>query len=171
LKTDSPTSTPLPRLIELLRGELHEYGGMLALLDQQQESVMTRAADDVLRSVGAINEQMAIIQKAREQRESCQNEVARLLEPPGGGEFAALIPRLPEKFRGAVAALVRENNELLIRVQQRARQNHLLLSRSVELMQQFINTLIPVAPPTTYNGGGQLQSAGQPAQTLFQAVG
>ena len=33
---------------------------------------------------------------------------------------------------------MRENNELLVRVQQRARQNHLLLSRSVEMMQRFI---------------------------------
>ena len=32
---------------------------------------------------------------------------------------------------------------------QTARQNHLLLSRSLELMQQFIQTLIPSPPPLT----------------------
>ena len=40
----------------------------------------------------------------------------------------------------SVQALVEENNELLIRVQQRARQNHLLLSHAVELMQHLINS-------------------------------
>ncbi len=44
-------------------------------------------------------------------------------------------------------ALVQENNELLVRVQQRARQNHLLLLRSLELMQKLINSLFPGSRP------------------------
>ncbi len=56
-----------------------------------------------------------------------------------------LIPLLPADYRPLVQALVDENNELLVRVRQRARQNHLLLSRSVELMQGLLNTLLPVA--------------------------
>jgi flagellar biosynthesis/type III secretory pathway chaperone len=70
-----------------------------------------------------------------------------------------------------VEALVRENNELLIRVQQRARQNHLLLSRSLELMQQFIHALVPASLPTTYDGAGQVSSAHRPNQPLYEAVG
>ena len=64
-----------------------------------------------------------------------------------------------------------ENNELLVRVQQRARQNHILLSRAVELMQRFISTLLPGAAPTTYNGTGRTLGAGLPQHSLYEAIG
>jgi flagellar biosynthesis/type III secretory pathway chaperone len=168
---DSPVSTLVSRLITLLRAELHEYGEMLAQLDQQQESVMARAADDVLRSVASINEQMAKIQSARQQREACQNETARFLNKPEDPLFQSVIPLLPEKFQVAVASLVRENNELLLRVQRRAQQNHLLLTRSLQMMQQVINSLVPASPPTIYNEDGVLRSADKPVQVLYEAVG
>jgi len=66
---------------------------------------------------------------------------------------------------------VNENNELLIRVQQRARQNHLLLSHCVELMQQLINSIFPGVSPTTYNGSGHVSAAIIHPQPLYQAVG
>ena len=52
-----------------------------------------------------------------------------------------------------MSALVEENNHLLARVRQRARQNHILLSRSVELMEQFINSFCALGVPT-YNAAG-----------------
>lgn len=171
MKGDSPVSALVSRLIDLLRAELHEYGEMLAQLDQQQESVMARAADDVLRSVASINEQMGRIQAARQQREACQSETACLLNKPDDPMFQSVIPLLPEKFQVAVASLVRENNELLARVQRRAQQNHLLLTRSLQMMQQVINSLLPATPPTIYNGDGVLHSGDKPAQVLYEAVG
>ncbi len=171
MNTDSPVLNLLPRLTERLRHELQQYGEMLALLDQQQEAVMARSADSVLQSVHSINEQMGHIQTARQERERCQSEVATTLGMAEGQEFETLLPRLPEHYRPALAALVRENNELLVRVQQRARQNHLLLSRSVELMQQFINSLLPSAPPLTYNDAGQMQANVPAIEPMYQAVG
>ena len=171
MKTELPIAPLLLQLIEKLRHELHQYGEMLALLEQQQESVIARAAEAVLTSVVAINEQMGRIQSARQQRADCQNDVARLLRQPEDPTFASLLPLLPEKFRVAVESLVRENNELLTRIQQRARQNHLLLSRSLQMMQQFMNALIPATAPTTYNGEGTLKSANKPTQILYEAIG
>jgi len=40
-----------------------------------------------------------------------------------------------------LGALVQENNELLIRVCERAQQNQALLRRSIDFMQRFISTL------------------------------
>ena len=82
-----------------------------------------------------------------------------------------MLPVLPAPYRVAIASLVREINDLLARVRHRARQNHLLLGRSLEMMQQFLSVLLPVAHPKTYNGGGQLQPLDQPVQVLYQAVG
>lgn len=171
MNPETPGAALLVGLLTALRQELKQYGEMLARLDQQQEYVIVRAAEDVLRSAGSIQEQMETIQAARQEREQRQAEVVTFLKLEGDPTFARLIPILPAPYRVAIASLVREINDLLARVQHRARQNHLLLHRSLEMMQQFLSVLLPVAPPKTYNGGGQLQPLDQPVQALYQAVG
>lgn len=161
----------LQNLIEALREELKEYGEMLALLDQQQEKVMQRQAQDLLQCVAAINSQADTIAAARSEREQRQRHIALQFRLPESATFAALCPRLPAEYRPLVQALVQENNELLVRVQQRARQNHLLLSRVVELMQRFLGTLFPGMHPTTYNDAGHVLSAGPAQRSIYDAVG
>jgi hypothetical protein len=159
------------KLIEALRLELQEYGEMLALLDRQQTAVVNRAADDVLKSVGFINDQLPRIQAARQCREACQNQLAGELGYPGESTFSKLVPLLPEKFRAGLEILVRENNQLLLRIQNRTRQNHLLLTRSLQMMQDFMKALMPASGPTTYNETGQVQSGAMKPQSLYEAVG
>jgi len=136
-------SVLIQKLLETLRHELQQYGQMLALQDEQQATIMARGAGEVLRSVTAIGKQTAGIQSARQQRESCQLELARSLGKPGEPNFATLIPLLPQQGRVAIESLVSENNQSLVRVQQRVRQNHLLLSRQLALTEQLINILTP----------------------------
>jgi flagellar biosynthesis/type III secretory pathway chaperone len=161
----------LQNLIEALREELKEYGEMLALLDQQQQMVMHRQTQDMLQCVTAINSQAETIAAARSEREQRQRHIAPRLGLPEDSPFAVLIPRLPAEYRPLVQALVQENNALLVRVQQRARQNHLLLSRVVDLMQHFLGSLFPGSQPLTYDGGGQMLAAGLPQRSLYDAVG
>jgi flagellar biosynthesis/type III secretory pathway chaperone len=85
--------------------------------------------------------------------------------------FAVLIPLMPEDYRPLLQALVQENNELLVRVQQRARQNHLLLNRALELMQRFMSSLFPGANPGTYNDTGHVLGATVRPHALYDAVG
>lgn len=161
----------LSNLIEALREELKQYGEMLALLDHQQQLVMQRLVAELPDNVNCVNTQAGVIAAARQEREQRQRHMARLLEQPETSGFTVLIPLLPADYRPLVDALVRENNELLVRVQQRARQNHLLLSHCVELMQQLINSIFPNVSPTTYNGSGHIPMAAVPPQPLYQAVG
>ena len=158
-------------LIEALREELKQYGEMLAVLDYQQELVMHRRANELLESVATVNSQSEVIQVTRREREQRQREIAHELNVDDDATFAILIPLLPADYRPLVGALVQENNELLIRVQQRARQNHLLLSRAIDLMQRFINTLNPMPAPTTYNDIGRVSEDAAIHTSLFQAVG
>ena len=161
----------LPILIDALREELKQYGEMLARLDQQQTVVMRRQTDELLPSVAAINSQAATIAAARSEREQRQRHVARLLNLPEDAAFTTILPLLPADYRPLLQALVQENNELLVRVQHRARQNHLLLSHAVELMQQLITAIFPGAGPTTYDGAGQVPGIGLPQHSLYEAVG
>jgi flagellar biosynthesis/type III secretory pathway chaperone len=161
----------LEPLIEALREELKQYGEMLALLDQQQEFVLSRAVDEVLSTVSAVNLQSATVQQARHHREQCQHELAATFQLPCSASFLQIIPALPEDYRPLIQALVHENNELLLRIQRRVRQNHLLLSRCLDLMQRFMNTLFPGLRPTLYTGTGSLLSATIPPTARYEAVG
>jgi flagellar biosynthesis/type III secretory pathway chaperone len=161
----------IQKLVNALRDELKEYGELLALLDRQQQSVIERNADQVFQSVGFVQRQGSAIAEARFRREECAREIARdLCQEPDAG-FALLIPLLPAAYRPLVKALVDENNELLVRVQQRARQNHLLLSRSVELMQGLLDSLLPSRETRVYNGRGNMQVHETVARSLYQGVG
>ena len=162
---------PLQNLIEALREELKEYGEMLALLDQQQELVMHRRTQDLLQCVAATNAQSETIAATRREREQRQRHLNIQLELAEDADFATLIPKLPGEYRPLVQALVQENNELLVRVQQRARQNHLLLSRVTELMSRFICSLFPGSQPTTYDDAGHVLAAGLPQRSLYDAIG
>ena len=161
----------LPNLIEALREELKQYGEMLARLDHQQNLVVRRQTEDLLPSVAAINNQADIIAATRSERERCQRLVTQQLNLPETAAFTAIVPLLPADYRPLVQALVQENNELLVRVQQRARQNHLLLSHAVELMQRLINAIFPGASSTTYDGTGQVPEISLPQHSLYEAVG
>jgi flagellar biosynthesis/type III secretory pathway chaperone len=161
----------LPNLIEALREELKQYGEMLALLDQQQNLVMQRQSNELLSSVATINEQTGVIAAARHEREQRQRHIARLLKLAEDSNFNVIIPELPADYRPLVQALVQENNDLLVRVQQRARQNHLLLNHAVELMQHLINAIVPGASPKTYDDSGRVPATTLPQHSLYEAVG
>ncbi|MFA5190065.1 MAG: flagellar protein FlgN [Verrucomicrobiia bacterium] len=161
----------LQKLIDALRDELQQYGELLALLDQQQDLVVSRAADGVLHTVAAINEQNTIIQAARQERERHRRALAQELGLDEDTDFAHLAPSLPPDVRPLVSALVDENNQLLRRVQQRAKQNHLLLRHSVQLMQNFLNAFTSASQVPVYTESGMIAGSGLAGYSRYNAVG
>jgi hypothetical protein len=158
-------------LIEALRMELQQYGELLARLDQQQETVFRRDAEGVLDGSAAIESQAALIEEARRERELCRADMARSLGAPADASFEHLLPLLPEDYRPLIRALVEENNELLTRVRARSRQNHLLLSRTVDLMQRLMGGLFAAKGGSTYSGDVALLGARATARRMYEAVG
>src|ERR1039458_926779 len=118
------TTDSIEPLIAALREEMQHYGEMLALLDQQQEQVKARSAGEIFQSISLIQAQAAAIQGARQHREKCRGATALACRQPENAPFTDLIPILPSDYRPLLRALVDENNHLLRRVRQRARQNH-----------------------------------------------
>lgn len=161
---------PIQQLIESLREELTQYGQMLVLLDEQQDRILQRHTDELLQTTNTVNHQGAIIQAARRQREEAQRELGRSLALPAEPTLANLSPLLPADYRPLVSALMNENNQLLSRVHQRARQNYLLLRRSLDLLDQFLSTLVPVTTPV-YNGTGHLYAPMPLLSPCYEAVG
>jgi flagellar biosynthesis/type III secretory pathway chaperone len=161
----------LKLLIDTLREELQNYGEMLALLDRQQEYLVARDVSEVFQSISLIKAQGAAIQQSRALREAGRRVVALDACQMPEASFAVLIPLLPADYQPLLKALVDENNELLLRVRRRARQNHLMLRRSVELMQELLNTLLPSRQSSVYDGTGSRQASSTAPRRFYEAVG
>ena len=162
---------PIETLVSALREELQQYGEMLALLERQQAAVIQRAPHEVFQSISVIKSQGQAMQQARDHREECRRAVAGAFARPAEIGFAELTPALPADYQPLVKALVEENNQLIARVRQRARQNQMLLSRSVELMQGVLNALFPTRQPAVYNGHGDVHHAASADRPLCNALG
>ena len=133
----------LESLISALREELEQHGEMLARLEKQRQHATGRTSDDMLRTTIEIERQSQAVQGARRRRLIAQMKVARHLKLPESARMADLLPLLPEDYRPLVAALVQENGESLQRIFECSRQNHLLLCRSVELMNRVVGDFKP----------------------------
>lgn len=161
----------LQQLVTALREELQQYGEMLALLDRQQELVVQRASNELLQNVAAINGQTSVIQVARRERGERQRELASHVQLADDATFADLMGALPEAHAVLINALVSENNHCLRRVRQRVGQNHLLLTRSVDLMQRLLATLMAATQVTVYQGDGKLTAPAAAGHPLCDTVG
>ncbi len=144
----------LQNLIEALREELKQYGETLALLDDQQRLVIRHQGLELLQSIASIEAQAHALRVVRDVREQRRRHLARMLEREEDLGFRELIPLLPDAFQPLIEALVRENYDLQRRVRLRAQQNYMRLSRALELMHRFINTLEPGAAPGTSTAAG-----------------
>jgi len=160
----------LDKLVGHLREELIQYGELLSLLEQQQEMIVNRSADGLMQNLTSIHAQMAEIAKARTCREQCREEVAESLGLDREWPIKEMYSSLPVEYQSLVEALVDEVNELLLKANQRLRQNHLLLSRSLEFMQKLIQSLFPMQAGQTYDQSGQIGAAYVPQRTTYETL-
>jgi flagellar biosynthesis/type III secretory pathway chaperone len=161
---------PLQNFIESLRNELKQYGELLALLEGHQEHMTCRRADELPENVSAVGAQWNAVQAACRERAQRQRDLARSLGLAADSRIGDLHPSLPEAYRLLIAALCEENHELLKRVRQRARHNHILLSRSLELMEQFINSL-GSGPAPICDGPGLKTLSGARRSRRYKGMG
>ena len=162
----------LNNLVNALREELTQYGEVLALMQEQQELIINRAANDLLINLNRVNEQMERVAIARNQRETCrQNLVAAL----GGAEDTTcrqMTEMLPPEVQPLLDALVQEINHMLQNIQRWLKQNHLLLKRSLDLMQTIMKNMFPSAEAAagTYGRGGQVSPVNPPPSSLYEGI-
>lgn len=165
-------SEKLEQLVAALRNELQHYGELLALFEAQQEHLVRRDADQVLGSVARINALTSVVQDARRDRVHRLQDLAESLSVPPDGQLTTLLPALPGSRRAQIQALMTENNRLLARIQTRARQNHSMLSHSLEHMNRFIHALVGAKAGTVvYDGVGSVAAAAIQTPSIYEAVG
>ena len=160
----------MDNLVQGLREELIQYGEMLTLLEEQQEMIVNRSADGLIQNLTAIHSQMAEIAKVRDKRDKQRHDLAKELDQDGDISFRDLIGFLPSEYQSLTQALLDEVNGLLQKANQRMRQNHLLLSRSLDFMQQLIQSLFPTQAGQTYDQSGQIGAGYIPQRTTYETL-
>jgi len=157
-------------LIEALRTELEEYGALFNHLTRQQEEIFARKVDTVLEINGDLDSQARMIAAARERRQEVMDDLARRDGLPAGTRLTRMLDRFPNYVRPLLEALVRDINLMINRTRRKARQNHILLARAVELTQETLRLLQPGSFTKTYARSGQVSVSGEKT-SRYQAVG
>lgn len=158
-------------IAECLRQELAEYGELLRLFEQQQESLFKRDSDGVLRLGSAIEDQAHILHGSRIHREQTVATFAKSLGLAESSTVRSLLPSIEVAAQPLLEALINEINHLLHRVRRTSRHNHTLLSRTLELHGETLRQLRPDAFSHTYSPDGRVSLAGNRSAPALRAAG
>lgn len=151
-------------IADCLRNELVEYGGLLNLLEQQQQRIIARDPEQVMQLGAQVERQALALAECRNQREAAVSAFAREQHAKPSSTLRALLPLIEPDARPLLEALITEVNRLLHRVRRTSCHNHTLLARTVEIHQQALQTLRPGDFTQTYSAAGRVSlSAGTPA--------
>ncbi|MFI5337159.1 MAG: flagellar protein FlgN [Opitutales bacterium] len=159
-------------IADSLRAEIAEYGGLLHLFEQQQQSLFARDPDAVLRFSTEIEAQVRTLHEQRRNREALVAAFATGHDQPASATLRSLLPNFPAAVRPLLEALIAEVNVLIHRVRRVSRHNHLLLARTVEQHQLLLRQLRPDTFTHTYaaDGRASVTSNARPPASL-QAAG
>jgi flagellar biosynthesis/type III secretory pathway chaperone len=154
-----------------LRAELAEYGGLLALFEEQQKFLFERNAAEVMRLSSVIDVQARTLHVSRLQREKIVATFATAHQQPAGATLRSLLPWVDAVARPLLEALIDEINRLLHRVRRTSRHNHMLLARAIELHQETLQQLRPNSFTKTYSPAGRLSIASEHDASTLRAAG
>lgn len=121
--------TAIDELIDALRLELTDYGGMLVLLNEQEDLILEHSAAGLLENVAALRAQMELVAANRKRRNERSDTLAFALGLAASSSICALIGQLPREYQPLLRALVEEINDLLLHCQQRVIANNVLITR------------------------------------------
>lgn len=160
LDESAPAPSRHEQIINALRSEMQEYGGLLNLFDSQQDSILNRMPDAVSENDQAIEAQIATLRARRLERES----LVMALTPDANPHPTLLqaILLFPQPMRPLVEALATEVNRLIGRVRRRAQQNQMLLARTIEVTQELCEKLQPGTVSRTYAPDGKMKVKATP---------
>jgi flagellar biosynthesis/type III secretory pathway chaperone len=164
-------NTTWETVAESLRDEVQGYGGLLRLFEEQQECVFHRNPGRLLQLIEIIKDATEQAEDARQRRESCVSSFASGLGRAADSTLRSLLPYIDDHARPLLEALIDEVNRLIHRVRRITRQNHLLLSRTVELQQGLLRQFCPGAFTSTYSARGRLSMTSPGSLAAYRAAG
>ena len=142
-------------LLDLLRDELQEYGGLIGLLNAQQQSILNRRSDSLLEINQSVQTQMEASQILQKRRQGLVCSLARSFGESERSTLSELVQHFPDVTRPMFESIIEEINSLIGRVREKVMQNQRLLARLVEVTDQILGATDPASHSKTYSSEGK----------------
>jgi hypothetical protein len=123
------THSELDQLVNALREELQEKGGLLQFLNQQTEVLYLRQPEENRRLEDQIRTQILVASGCTGRRELILREIASRMDLADGNNPSEIVVRFPEYVQPLLEALFSEVERLSGRMEERLRQNQQLKTR------------------------------------------
>ena len=157
--TDSPPTFQWEELLQLLRDELQEYGGLVGLLNDQQDRILSRDPDALMHVNQSVRDQMEANQLLLSKRQGFVSELATNYGKDREASLSDLLPFFPAVTRPMFESIVEEINALIGNVRRKLDQNRRLLSRLTEVTDDLLTSLNPQMRTKTYDRVGGISVA------------
>jgi hypothetical protein len=120
------THSEWDQLVNALREELQEKGGLLQFLNQQTEVLYLRLPDENRRLEDQIRTQILVASGCTRTREVILREIASRMDLADGNNPSEIVVRFPEYVQPLLEALFSEVERLSGRMEERLSQNQQL---------------------------------------------
>ena len=143
-------------LLNLLRDELQEYGGLIGLLSAQQ-SILNRQPDSLLEINQSVQTQMEASQMLQRRRQGYVSSIAEFFGEDRSSTLSELVSHFPMVTQPMFLSIIEEINNLITQVKKKVIQNQKLLARLTEVTDQILSATDPSSHTKTYNKQGDLR--------------
>ena len=143
-------------LLNLLRKELGEYGGLMGLLSTQQESILNREPENLLEINKSVQFQMEASQTLQQRRQGYVRSLASGYGKPRDSSLSELVPSFPAVTQPMFESIVEEINNLISKIRRKLDQNRRLISRLGDVTDQILAAADPRSHTKTYDQRGDL---------------
>lgn len=143
-------------MVDALRAEISEYGGLLNSFNEQQSLLLAHDATGVLRMSTEIERQLSVLQGCRANREQLVADFAASHGQSREATMRSLLPFVDPAYRPQLEALIKEVNVLIHRLRRINGHNHTLLTAAVNSRREVLRTLRPEAFVQTYSATGRV---------------
>ena len=155
-------------LLHLLREELREYGGLMGLLSNQQESILNREPENLLEINKSVRMQMETSQVLLNRREGYVSSLASGFGKPKDATLSELVPCFPSVTQPMFESIVEEINNLISKIRRKLDQNRRLISRLGDVTDQILAVVDPRSHSKTYDQRGSLARFSTASRSMLE---
>ncbi|MEJ6622481.1 MAG: flagellar protein FlgN [Opitutae bacterium] len=156
-KPNSNLSFTWEDLLTLLRDELQEYGGLVGLLNAQQQSILERRTESLMVINQSVQTQMDASQMLQKRRQGFVTSLANSLGEPGDSSLNQLVEHFPVFTQPMFQSIIEEINKIISQIKHRITQNQKILVRLTEVTDQLLSVTDPKSHSKTYNRSGDIR--------------
>lgn len=157
-------------LLNLLRDELQEYGGLVGLLNAQQQSILDRNSGNLLEINQTIQTQMEASQILHRRRQGFVSSLAQGFGESKDSSMSELVSFFPDVTQPMFQSIIEEINNLISQIRRKVEQNNRLLSRLTEVTDQILSVTDPSSHSKTYGKDGSLSRLSSSNSSLNESA-